>query len=865
MSIGSSALVLEWPVAVGLAALIAFAAGALELRAGAGVRGAALRALVVGLTALALAQPAIVRGSPSHVLALVDVSASVDDGSRESALAALRARLGETAAIEFGDDRRSPIAEALDLGRRALPDGGRLVLLSDGRYDGASPVEAAAIATDAGVTVDVVQLESVSGRDVAVTDLTAPVAWRYGSDVPVVVDVRASAPTSATLRIDVDGATVATHELDLDQPSRAVAVVDDVPVGAREGPVVITAQVVAAGDIEERNDVGYATTHVAPGPDVLVAGDSEAAVALADALAKAGGTVAVTSVDGLPGRLSELRPWDVLVLVDVSARDLGLDQLAAIEAYVADLGRGLVLTGGRQSYLLGGWESTPLEALAPVRLEAPPRGDRDTVALLLVIDRSASMGTTDAATGISKLDLAREAAALSAEVLHAGDTVAVLAYDDEAQWVVEPTTVGPGRELADVESALSRLETGGGTRILRALETGLAALARLDTPTRHAVLLSDGRDFNPDDANYERVVREARAAGTTLSTIAIGFDSDRDLLRRLASLGRGRYHSAEDPGDLPRLTVEESEILRARTVQTGDFGVSLADGHDHAALAGVDVSRLPRLRGYLAMNRRDGADVVLEAPGGDPLLATWGYGLGRVAAWTSDVGEAWARDWVADATAHDLWLRVAGYVAPAPDTGSPGVTVEWDGLDARVEALAFDAAGVPVNFADATLVVTAAGESRVLPLPQSAPGRYAGSVTLPGAGAYPAAVVVEGQDGAIESAPVALAIGAGTELAPGRAATSVLESVAQAGGGSLLVAASAPPDVPAAASETALWPLLLALAALLWPLEVARVVGVLPRRSWRGAAGRLARGVRARAVLPRGAAPNTKHERERDR
>ena len=32
--------------------------------------------------------------------------------------------------------------------------------------------------------------------------------------------------------------------------------------------------------------------------------------------------------------------------------------------------------------------------------------------------------------------------------------------------------------------------------------------------------------------------------------------------------------------------------------------------------------------------------MVLEAGDGDPLLATWRYGRGRVAAWTSDVSSA---------------------------------------------------------------------------------------------------------------------------------------------------------------------------------------------------------------------------------
>jgi Mg-chelatase subunit ChlD/uncharacterized membrane protein len=812
-----------------LAGLLAAAAFAFELRSGSTRRGAALRVLVVVLTALALARPWLVRGAVSPTIALVDDSASVDPDERRVRLDELRAEVPDLGLIGFGDDRRSPVADALDLGRRALPDGGRLVLLTDGRFTGAHPLAAAGRALDAGIRLDVVPLSSVGGLDASVVALTAPVAWRSGAQVPVSVALRASEPVSGTLRLAVDGETVWTQPVSIAAAYRTVAVHGSLPPADEEGAHRISAELSVDGDLEPRNDIGHATTHIAPGPSVLVVGDSGAAVGLVDSLSSSGARVTLSSADGLPGRLSALEPWDVLVLVDVSARQLGMDQLAAVEAFVGDLGRGLVMTGGRQSFLLGGWETTPLESLAPVRLEAPPRGERDTVALLLMIDRSASMGTTDSATGISKLDLAREAATLSVEVLHPGDVVAVVAYDDEARWIVPPTAVGAGRELAEVEAELAGLETGGGTRILRALEMGLPALAELDTPTRHAVLLSDGRDFNPDDANYDRVVRDARAAGTTLSTIAIGFDSDRDLLLRLARLGRGRYHSADDPGDLPRLTVEESEILRARAEQTGDFRVSMTEGREHSALSGVDVAGLPTLKGYLAMSRRDGADVALESPSGDPLLATWGYGLGRVAAWTSDVGEVWARDWSGDPSARSLWERLVAYVAPAPAAGPPGVSVTWDGLTARLEVSAVDEAGAPLNFADVTLVVTGAAGADLLPLLQSGPGRYSGSVTLPGPGGYPAAVTVSGTDGPDDAAPVALAADAGPELVPGKTASGVLTALAEAGGGEVALDVKDLTQAIAKRKETALWPALLILAAALWPLEVARVVGYRPR------------------------------------
>ncbi len=120
----------------------------------------------------------------------------------------------------------------------------------------------------------------------------------------------------------------------------------------------------------------------------------------------------------LGGRLSALDGWDACVLVDTPAdARFGVDQIATLEGIVAERGQGLVLTGGRQSFLQGGWRGTALARLSPLALEAPPHGDREAVALLLLNDRSASMAGGDAATRLIKLDLAREAAVLAAEVL----------------------------------------------------------------------------------------------------------------------------------------------------------------------------------------------------------------------------------------------------------------------------------------------------------------------------------------------------------------------------------------------------------------------------------------------------------------
>ena len=76
---------------------------------------------------------------------------------------------------------------------------------------------------------------------------------------------------------------------------------------------------------------------------------------------------------------------------------------------------------------------------------------------------------------------------------------------------------------------------------------------------RHIVLLSDGKSSTGTRDSYTKLIEEMQQSGTTLSTIAIGDDSDTDLLQYLAEAGGGHYHSAETPQDIPRLTLQEAQ------------------------------------------------------------------------------------------------------------------------------------------------------------------------------------------------------------------------------------------------------------------------------------------------------------------
>jgi uncharacterized membrane protein len=535
--------------------------------------------------------------------------------------------------------------------------------------------------------------------------------------------------------------------------------------------------------------------------------------------------------------------------------------MIAIQEFVRSLGRGLVVTAGRDSFSVGAYEDTPLADLLPVTLEPPPREERPPVALLLVIDHSGSM--MEQSEPATKLAMAKEAAIRATEILGPQDLIGVLMFDNEYQWVIPFQRVNDGAALLEIQHGIATIAGGGGTRILQALDVGLPALAAQEATSaaRHAVLLTDGKSFDGVSGieAYDSIVDIAQKAGITLSTIAIGAGADQDLLSHLAERGRGRYHFAAVPDELPELTIAESDILRSNAIQEGEFRPAVFA--PHPILRGLidpgtdNSTELPDLTGYLAQTPKPRAEVALQVGPGDPLLTIWGYGLGRVGAWTSDLGTEWAAAWQRWPEASRFWGQVVGYTLPAPGLGllQLSTQLEPDGVVVlNADGLTVTGQTIDLARTEATLT-TPGGREIPLILRQIAPGRYQQRLHVPDPGAYQLKVTQPRIDEPKETATTGFVVPYPAEYGPPLEGTGtpLLRQIAEATGGrtftsgELLQAAgcespdegcqeSQPPetqptsfvenllsDIRNPESEIALWPWLLLTALVLWPIEIA--------------------------------------------
>jgi hypothetical protein len=368
--------------------------------------------------------------------------------------------------------------------------------------------------------------------------------------------------------------------------------------------------------------------------------------------------------------------------------------------------------------------------------------------------------------------------------------------------------------------------------------------------------LTDGKSFDGIEGldAYDTVVDQALKANITLSSIAIGTGADQELLSHLAERGQGRYHFAAVPDELPALTIAESDILRSNALQEGDYRPSVFA--PHPILRGLrnpspaDPAELPNLTGYLAQTPKPRAEVALQVGPGDPLLTVWGYGLGRVAAWTSDLGKEWAMAWQRWPEASRFWGQVVGYTLPAPGLGLLQLSTQV-GLDGVVTVTAdgVTATGQTVDLVQTEAILTTPGGREIpLTLRQIAPGRYQQQVRLPDAGAYQLSATQARASEPEETATTGFVVTYPLEygLPLESTGTTLLRQIAETTGGRTFSLGEAVPGAgcksqaedcketgpvsvePTPAIEdlkskitNLFWPWLLLAALILWPIEIA--------------------------------------------
>ncbi|NUM56178.1 MAG: VWA domain-containing protein [Candidatus Hydrogenedentes bacterium] len=719
----------------------------------------------------------------------------------------------ESVQSEVGGEQ-TDLAAALRLAIAASPQGymRRIVAFTDGNETHGSVMEEIKLANAIGASVDFVPLDIGGQSEVRIAEVSAPNRVNASEPFKVQVTVHADQDCEATLRLyqKVKDGTVMLPpaQVHLQKGENAFLLPQElVTPGFYEYEAVVE----SASDTVTANNEGRAFTVIYGQPKVLyLEADPEHSARLGEALAAEGLQVDRADFGSMPTTLAQMQNYDALVLSNVSATDLSSDQLKSFEVMVRDMGIGLVMVGGPDTFGAGGYFETPVERALPVSMDLKQRRVMPQGALVLVLDKSGSMSG-------EKVQLAKAAAIASVKLLSEQDYVGVVAFDSEPYWVVD---VQEARNRSAIIRAIEGIGPGGGTDIYPALVQGYDALLRATASLRHIVLLTDGQSQGGD---YPAVLQAMNEASITVSTVAIGDGADVQLLQAIAGSGNGRFYYTQNPYDVPQILTKEAAVVKKGMLIEKQFTPQVQ--YDSEILRGLSSDAMPDLLGYVATTPKDNAIVSLVSHEGDPVLAQWRYGLGKSVAYTSDVTTRWAPRWLEWDGFGRFWSQAVRW--SMRETSPSNFRVETSIKDGKgyLKIDAVNDQGQYVNFLKPKGVVTGPPPDfarQDIAIAQTAPGIYEGTFPLGNRGVYMINMTYTREDGSQGMIPAGLALNYSKEYEHNTTNLPLLERLAAVGGGRVAKPTDNPfeHNLPKQRSIMPIWPYLAAAGACLFPVEI---------------------------------------------
>jgi Mg-chelatase subunit ChlD/uncharacterized membrane protein len=752
------------------------------------------RTLLVVLLVMAAADMQKVRTNDHlTVIYVLDQSLSIPDAKRAAMIKFVRDEVhahrrdkdragvivfGREAAIElppFDDDLRmgksieslfdpqaTNIAAALKLAQATFPEDAarRIVLVTDGNENQGNALEQAQAAATTGVGIDVVAVRYPVRSDVALERVTLPPEVRLGDPFNVHVVLSNNAVAKPGDTGEVPGRL------------RITKIADDQPVGKPSeqhvvlppGKKVFSFQQtidsanfytyearfipdLAKDDATPQNKVATAFTHVAGKGQVLMIVSQQRPTeydVLAERLRQHGLEVVVRTTDRLFTSMAELQIYDSIVLANVPRSinetvSFSDDQILMLVRNTQQMGAGLVMLGGAESFGAGGWTGTELEKAMPVdfqirNAQVAPRG-----ALVLLMHAS----EIPQGNGIQK-QIAKEAI----KTLNGQDYCGVMQWTGNEVWIFGQGPVLMDKFRSKLLGAVDRMQPGDMPDFEPAMllaEQGFAGLQNVSV--KHMIVLSDGDPGFPQRATLNRL----KAMGVTISTVAVNAHgtAESQNMNNIAIAGGGKYYSVNNNKALPRIfQTEARRVSRSLIYPGGDpatspsFPVKKVSEHEIMSKIGA----LPPIKGYVLTSKKDNplVETVLQAtkPGGDDnttILATWNYGLGKAVAFTTDAGLQWTPDWANSAEGDKLLANIVRWsMRPSGGSGRLTSTFEPSEGKMRVVITALDDKNEFLNFL--TMTGTAVGPDLKKPLEleivQTRPGRYECTFPIRESGSY---------------------------------------------------------------------------------------------------------------------------------
>ncbi len=731
------------------------------------------RASVITLIVLALAEAQSVRRTDRlTTMFLIDASNSMPKEQQKAALdyvteASKKRRRDDMAGVVvFGREPRvevppapSPLnlggidstidAENTDMGAAvkltlaAFPEdtARRIVMISDGNENRGNLLEQALIAKSLGVQVDVLPIDYFYDREVLVEKVSIPPDVKEGERVNINVVIRASEPTRGTLQI-LQKADNSTAPAPGDE--------DPVPVELQRGVNVLQRrQLITApnfytfsaefnpekgsGDRRAINNKAMGFTHArGKGQVLMIEGTAGEHAELVKALHDKHIEVRVLTaprIDGsggvggdpLPIDLAQLQPFDAVILANVPKEAFTESQHQLLASNCHDMGAGLIMLGGQDSFGAGGWMNTPVEKALPVDMQIKALKVQGIGAMVLV------MHASEIAEGNYWQKVVAKAAISS---LSSYDYAGMLHWEGQEAWLFTLRAIGTGR--SSMLRAVDRMTPGDMPDFDPSLQMAMKGLNSVkDAMSKHIVVISDG-DPTPPSARVISQLSASKITVTTVLTAAHGNDPGAmSIMRNLAVRTKGRFYNVTNPRALPRIYQKEARSISRPLIfeQSPAWAPKLNYPITEPIMGLPD--QMPGITGLVLTSPKENelVDIPLVSPlpAGqvNPLLAHWTYGLGRSVAFTSDAGRRWAKAWPDWQSYAAFWSQVVRWSMRPADQGNLTLNVKREEGRIKIVVDALDKNNQFLNFLGIQgYVVNPDLKSAPVELVQTAPGRY---------------------------------------------------------------------------------------------------------------------------------------------
>ncbi len=459
--------------------------------------------------------------------------------------------------------------------------------------------------------------------------------------------------------------------------------------------------------------------------------------------------------DQLFTSLGELQAYDCVILANVPrSSGGGLDdmdsntvssfrdeQIAMLVRNTQQMGCGLIMLGGMNSFGAGGWANTELEAAMPVDFQIKNAKVHAVGALVLM------MHASEMADGnFWQKIVAREAI----KSLGPMDYCGLIHWDNFGQdawlWGGKQGLIRISGKRKQMLAQLNRMAPGDMPDFEPGMKMALAAFNKVPAAMKHMIVISDGDPSAPFDSTVNRY----KQAGVKITTVAVGTHGPAgdQTLQSLAAATGGQYYVVSDPKVLPKIYQREARRV-ARPLVKDLNNVTPRLVYPHEILEGID-GPLPPISGMVLTTVKENplVEVAIRSPEppepeNSTIMAAWTYGLGRTAVVTTDAGHRWAASWTTWENYDKFYSQLVRWaMRPSSEQGKYTVAVDVRDGKVRVVVTALDQNNEFRNFLD--MAASAIGpdlKAFDVQVRQLASGRYVAEFDADQAGSYHLTIV----------------------------------------------------------------------------------------------------------------------------